>query len=129
MWTCKIVEYLILHGADVNAVDIEGCTPYEYINGDSHYIKISEYAQNKRKIHHIPYSIEHCYYMNLINLGIDDEKAVSLTMEQFTSLKDDGPAQPHHDIDHASALKEFTQFITKRPADEPWRQHRHILFN
>ena len=33
-------------------------------------------------------------------------------MEQFPSLKEDGPTQPHYDIDHASALKEFTQFIT-----------------
>ena len=33
-------------------------------------------------------------------------------MEQFPSLKEDGPTQPHHDIDHASALKEFTQYIT-----------------
>ena len=41
--------------------------------------------------------------MKLINIGIDDGEAVSLTMEQFPSLKEDGPAQPHHDIDHASA--------------------------
>ena len=41
--------------------------------------------------------------------GFDDKEAVSLTMEQFPSLKED---QPHHDIHHASALKEFTQFIT-----------------
>ena len=128
----KIAEYLIHHGANVYAMDINGCTPYKYINGDSNFIKVSEYAQNKRIIHHFPYSVEHCYYMNLVNLGIDDMKAVSLTMEQFPSLKKDGPTRPHHDIDHASALKEFTQFITKRPTDEPWIQrlsHRHILFN
>ena len=78
-----------------------------------------------RKIHHFPYSIEHCYYMKLINIGIEVEKAVSLTMEQFPSLKEDGPTQPHHDIDHASALKEFTQFIThstQRSTDESKKQ-------
>ena len=39
--------------------------------------------------------------MKLINIWINDEEAVSLTMEHFPSLKEDGPTQPHHDIDHA----------------------------
>ena len=109
----QVAQYLIQHGADVYAVDSNGHTPYEYIDGDPDAIKTSEDLQNLRKIHHIPYSIEHCYYMKLINIEIDTKEAVSLTMEQFPSLKEDGPTQPHHDIDHASALKEFTQFITK----------------
>ena len=108
----QIAQYLIQHGADVYAVDSEGCIPYEYIDGNPDYIKSSEYLQNRRKIHHIAFSIEHCYYMKLKNLGIDGKEAVSLTMEQFPSLKEDDPTQHHHDIDHASALKEFTQFIT-----------------
>ena len=130
----QIAEYLIQHGADVYAVDTDGCMPYEYIAGHPDLIKDSEHFHNKRRIHHIPYSIEHCYYMKLVNFGTDDEKAVSLTMEHFPSLKEDGPTQPHHDIDHASALKEFTQFITKR-SSEPWTQHlskeqrEHILFS
>ena len=153
----QIAQYLIQHEADVYAVDINGHTPYEYIDGDPDGIKDSERRQNKRKIHHIPYSIEHCYYMKLINIAIDDEEAVSLTMEQFPSLKEDGLTQPHHDIDHASALKEFTQYITnstqrstddskKQPPSEvqgghdkvstdyPWRKplsllkREHILF-
>ena len=109
----QMAQYLIQHGADVYAVNSDGCTPYEYIDGDPVHIKASEYFHNMRKIHHFPYSIEHCYYMKLINIGIDEEEAVSLTMEQFPSLKEDGPTQPHHDIDHASALKEFTQLITR----------------
>ena len=128
----KIAEYLIQHGADVYAVDKDKCTPYNYIDGNPNYIKLSECLQNKRKIHHIPYSIEHCYYMKLVNLGTDDQKAVSLTMEKFPSLKEDCPTQPHHDIDHASALKEFRQFITKGLSDEPWRQRvsqRNVFFN
>ena len=109
----QIAQYLIQHGADVYAVDNDGHTPYEYIDGEPNAIKNSEHMQSFRKIHHIPYSIEHCYYMKLINFGIDAAKeAVSLTMEQFPSLKEDGPTQPHQDIDHASALKEFTQYIT-----------------
>ena len=130
----QIAQYLIQHGANVYAVDTDGYTPYEYIDSDPDLIKNSEYVQNRRKIHHIPYSIEHCYFMKLKNIGFDHKEAVSLTMEQFPSLKEDGPTQPHHDIDHASALKEFTQYITnstqrttddsmKQPPSEVQREH------
>ena len=116
----QIAQHLIQHGADEYAVDQYGHTPYEYIDGHPDFIKDSEYLQNRRKIHHIPYSIEHCFFMKIINNGIDDEEAVSLTMEQFPSLKEDGPTQPHHDIDHASALKEFTQYITNTTERSTW---------
>ena len=121
----QIAQYLIQHGADVFAVDSDGHIPYECIDGDPDAIKSSEYFQNKRKIHHIPYSIEHCYYLKLLNIGIDNKEAISLTMEQFPSLKEDGPTQPHHDIDHASALKEFAQYITistQRSTDDSRKQ-------
>ena len=121
----QIAQYLIQHGADVFAVDSDGHIPYEYIDGLPDNIKFSEYLQNFRKIHHIPYSIEHCYYMKLRNIGIDRKEAVSLTMEHFPSLKEDGPTQPYHDIDHASALKEFTQYITnstQRSTDDSRKQ-------
>ena len=118
-----IAQYLIHHGADLFAVDCKGCTPYEYIDGDPDAIKYSEYLQNRRTIHHFPYSIEFCYFMQLINTGINDEEAVSLTIEQFPSLKD--CSTPPHDIDHASGLKEFTQFITndtQRSTTDPRKQ-------
>ena len=86
----QIAQYLIQHRADVYAVDSDGYTPYDYIDGDPDHIKTSDCAQDRRKIHYIPYSIEHCYYMNLINIGTDEEEAVFLTMEQFPSLKEDG---------------------------------------
>ena len=108
----QIAQYLMQHGADIYAADNIGCTPYEYIDGHPRCFQVSEYTQNIRKIHHIPYSIEHCYFMKLINIGTDEKEAVSLTMEQFPLLKEDDPTQPHHDIDHDSALKEFTQYIT-----------------
>ena len=108
----QLAQYLMQHGADVYAVDGDGYTPYEYIEGNPDAIKNSEYFQNRRKIHHIPFSSEYCYYIKLVNIGIDDKEAVSLTREQFPSLKDNGPTQTHRDIDHIEALKEFTQYIT-----------------
>ena len=116
---------MIQHGADVCAVDSDGHTPYEYIDGDLDCIKDSEYLQKRRRIHHIPFSIQHCFFMKLINIGVDDEEAVSLTMEQFPSLKVDDATQTHHDIDHALALKEFAQFITystQRSTDDSMKQ-------
>ena len=120
----QIAQYLIQHGADVFAVDSSGCTPYEYIDGDSEFIKLSENFQNKRKIYHIPFNTEHCYYMKLQNDGFSEEEAVALTMQKFPSLKEDDPTQPRCGFEpaRASALKEFTQYITKTSMDEPWRQ-------
>ena len=100
-------------------------------------VKSLEIIQNRRKIASyvrsyiiLPvYSIEHCYYMNSINIGIDDVEAVSLTMEQFPSLKENSLIQPDHDIDHASALKEFTQYITynmHRSTDESRKNNHHL---
>ena len=113
----QIAKYLIQNGADVDAMDRNRSTPYHYIDGHPGFIKYSEYLQNKRKIHHIPYSIEHCYFMKLINIGIDEEQAILLTIEQFPLLKEDGPTQPHDDIDHTLAIKEFTQYITNSSYD------------
>lgn len=62
--------------------------------------------------------------MKLQNDGFSEEEAVALTMQKFPSLKEDGPTQPRHGFEpaRASALKEFTQYITKTSMDEPWRQ-------
>ena len=46
-------------------------------------------------------------------------------MQQFPSLNEDIPTQLHHDIDHTSALKDFTQFITnstQRSSDDSRKQ-------
>ena len=37
-------------------------------------------AVGTEKIHHIPYSLEHCHFMKLVKLGCDVEKAITLTM-------------------------------------------------
>ena len=81
-----IAQYLIEHGADVYTVDGAGHTPCEYIDGDPDCVKASEYFQSRRKIYHIPYSIEHCHFMKLINMGIDSKEAVSLTCSGAFSI-------------------------------------------
>ena len=84
----EIAQYLLQHGADEHAVDKHDNTPYDYIEGHPGAIEFSELMQSKRKIHQYPYSNEHCYYMELINLGIVEEEAISLTLEKFPALQD-----------------------------------------
>ena len=85
----EIAQYLLQHGADEYAVDKHNCMPYDYIEGHPGAIEFSKLMQSKRKLHQIPYSNEHCYYLKLINLGIDEEEAITLTMEKFSILEDD----------------------------------------
>ena len=130
----SIAEYLIQHGADLTAVDMHGFSPYEYKDGDPEVIEIAEYIKNKRNIHRQCYSAERLYYFKLLNLGIDVKEVVTLTMEEFPSLKDDGHTQPQHNVDRTAIIEELTQYITKRPSDaDPWRQptveqRRHSYF-
>ena len=84
----EIAQYLLQHSADEYAVDKHDNTPYDYTEGHPGAIEFSKLMQNKRRIHQNPYSNEHCYYMKLINLEIDDEEAISLTMEKFSILDD-----------------------------------------
>ena len=116
-----IAQYLIQHGADVMAVDANGDIPYDLIDGIPEHITLSQSLQNSRIIHQVPGSDEYMYYIKLCNIGIEAKEAVTLTMEQFPSLTEDGPTQPHHDVDHTSFTKELTQYITKiSSSDQPW---------
>ena len=137
----QIAQYLIQHGANVFAVDKNGYTPYDYIDGEPKLISLSKHLQSKRKIHHIPYSTEYFYYMKLVKNGIGDKEAVSLTKKQFSSLEEDKPTQLHHDVEpqdeisRAAAIKEFAQYATKGLVDDnSWKstlfqeQRQQILF-
>ena len=53
----QIAQYLIQHGADVYAVDSDGHTPYEYIDGDPNNIKNSEFLQKQKN--NTSYSLQH----------------------------------------------------------------------
>ena len=132
----QLVQYLIQNGADINAVDKYGNTPYQYSNGSPESISFSQYLSNKRKIHHIPFSTEQCFYRKCISEGISDREAVFLTMEQFSCLKEDSLTQSQQSVSRAAAIKEFTQYVTKG-LSEPWRhtqslseeQRQHIIFS
>jgi len=116
-----IAEYLMQHGAYVMVVNSKGCTPYQYIDGIPQAILLSQTMQNRRIIHQVPGSAEFMFYIKLLNTGIKYEEAITLTMQQFPSMTEDGPTQPHHDVDHSSFTKELTQYITETSsANQPW---------
>ena len=129
-----IAEYLIQHGADVMAEDADGDTPYNFIDGVPPVIDLSQTMQKYRIIHQVPGSAEYMCFIKLRNIGVDLNEAVTLTMEQFPSLTEDEPSQPHHDVDHTSFTKELTQYVTKRSSsDQPWgemksEQTKSLLF-
>ena len=95
-----IAEYLIQHGADMMAVNVQDCIPYDYVNGLPEIIASSKTLQDSRKIHQIPGSDQYKYFNKLCNTEIEPEKAVTLTIVQFPSLTDNRPTQFHHDDDH-----------------------------
>ena len=108
-----IAEYLIQHGADETAIDNAGFTPYEYINVPINNSTLCQTMQNSRKIHRVPGSAEFIYFVKLRNSGVKFLKAVTLTMEQFPLLTEDGPTQPHHmhDVDPTSFRREMDQYV------------------
>ena len=133
----QISEYLIKHGADITAMDIYGHVPYEYIDSDPDLVAISQYVQKKRKIHQFPFSVERLYYFQLLNLGIDIQRVVDVTMEKFPSLRDNQPTQFSSDSDQNTIVREITQYITKKSIGaESWQapqsleqRLRHISFS
>ena len=99
-----IAEYLIQHGADVMAVNSRSNVPYDYIDGISQVIYLSKTLQIQRAIHQVPGCPEYMYYLEFRYMGIEAEEAVRLTSENFPSLTQDEPTQPH---DHTSFTKEL----------------------
>ena len=130
----QIANYLIKHGADVTAMDIYGHVPYDM--SDPEIAAVSQYLQNKRRIHQVPFSIERLYYFKLLNLGIDIRSVVDLTMEKFPSLKDNEPTELSDDTDRTTIIREITHYVTKKPMPaESWgapsleQKLRHISFS
>lgn len=106
--TC-IAEYLIKHGADELAMDNKGDVPYCYIDRLLEFIEISKTMQRHRIMHQLPGGAEYVY----CNSGVKYEEAIALTLKQFPLLTEDGPTQPHRDVDCTLFRKELNQFIFK----------------
>ena len=107
----EIADYLLSNGADVRGRDHQGRTPLDCIGGDPGLIKMSQYIQNKQRIHMKPYSAERLYYLKLINSGIDEESAISHTTKQFPSIKEKEDTQTQSSSNHAEIQEEIAKYI------------------
>ena len=110
----EMVALLMEIGADETALDIYGKKPYDYVKGDPKLTDYSKYAQHNRKIHDDPLSIEYNYYIKLLMHGMDPKQAVSLTMEEFTWLKEEKPTRPRR-TDREIILTDLAHFLIKKP--------------
>lgn len=84
---------LIEIGVNPTVLDVFGKMSYDYVKGHPKLMNHSKYAQHNRKIHDDPLSIE---YNKLPMHGIDPEQADSLSMNEFTRLKEEKPTRPRH---------------------------------
>ena len=109
-----MVALLMEIGADKTAIDIFGKIPYDYVKGDPKLVDYSKYAQHNRKIHDDPLSIEYNYYIKLLMLGIDPKQAVSLTMNEFTWLREEKPTRPRR-TDRETILTDLANYLIKKP--------------
>ena len=106
-----IADYLSWNGADVRAKDHRGCTPLTYIGGDPRFIEISQRIQNKRKIHMKPFSVERLYYFKLRNSGINEENAISRTIDRFPLLKQKQITETLDSSNDTAMKEEFAKYI------------------
>jgi len=110
----EIADYLLQYGADVRAKDCYNRTPLDYVDGKPGMIRVSQYIENKRKIHENPFSAAKKFYLELVNSGVEDTKAVARTIEKFPTLKEKGAAKVHYDVDRASVLNEVSKYIGQK---------------
>ena len=110
----EMAEFLREMDADETALDSDGKKPSDYISGDPELVAYSEYVKNARKIHDDPYTIEYSYYIQLLKLGNDPKKAVSLTMKEFTWLEEERPTRPRR-TDQDKILKNLAEFLIDKP--------------
>ena len=111
----EIADYLLQHSADVRAKDCNNHTAFDYVDGNPKIIAISQYMQNKRKIHERPFSAVRQFYLKMVNSGVEDEEAVARTMEKFPTLKEEGSTKVYYDVDRASVLSEVSKYISQKP--------------
>ena len=114
----EMVQLLLKYNADQMATDIYGKKPYDYVKGDPKFVDYSKYAQNSRKIHDDPLSIEFNYYIKLLMTGLDPKQAVSNTMEEFTWLKEKHPHRLQY-RDQETIMKDLANFLINKPVHMP----------
>lgn len=110
----EMAQLLLEIGADERAIDHFGKRPDDYVKGDPKLVDNSNYAQDSRKVHDDPLSIEYNYYIKLCMTGMDPKQAVSITMNEFTWLKEEKPTRPRH-ANKEDILKDLAQFLITKP--------------
>ena len=108
----EMVQLLLKNDADQTATDIYWKKPYDYVKGDPKFVDYSKYAQNSRKIHDDPLSVEFNNYIKLLMTGLDRKQAVSNTMEKFelTWLKEKQPIHLQH-TNRETFTKDLASFL------------------
>ena len=105
-----IADYLIQHGANVNAIDIHGKKPIEYEGGTPGMIELSETDANYRRIHKNMHGPEYNCYHELRRIHSKKE-AVALTIQKYPSLLcNERPTK--RDMFGTPTLKELNRYIT-----------------
>ena len=61
-----------------------------------------------REKHERPFSAARQFYIEMVNSGVEDEEAISHTMERFPTLKEEGLATV------SSALSEVSKYISQK---------------
>ena len=105
-----IAEYLIQHGANVNAIDANGKKPIEHEGNTPGMIELSETEANYRRIHKNMLGPEYNYYHELSQVHSKIE-AVTLTIQKYPSLLcNERPTK--RDMLGTPTLKELNRYIT-----------------
>ena len=105
-----IVDYLIQHGANKNAVDVHRKKPIEYEGGTPGMIELSQVDANYRKIHRNVYGPEYkCYHE--LRRKYSKKEAVARTIQMYPSLlNEEGPTM--RDLFGTPTLNELNRYIT-----------------
>ena len=109
-----IAQYLIEHGANLEALDNSGRKPKDYEFYESSYVVVSKYLIKRRVIHKSIVSPEFFHFTQLCQQGISKYEAVDLTLEKFPSLQKgiDGGLVNQRILEATPTLNQLNRYIT-----------------